>query len=107
MELVMNVLAGKDIDLDFSSHSYYTLPIPLRKSIEWKDFYEDFKANGGDGFYAEPLPPYKEPALMDDDVSCPIAEDVQKHLMLFKTNYRDLGKAEQQADILRKIMHGN
>ena len=30
---------------------------------DWKDFYKRFKANGGDGFYAEPRLPYYEPAL--------------------------------------------
>jgi hypothetical protein len=35
---------------------------------------------------------------------CPIAEDLQKKLMLFKTNYRNLGEAERQAEILAKLI---
>jgi perosamine synthetase len=89
-----------------NKHSYYTYPIHADWA-DWKEFYKKFKANGGDGFYAEPLPPYKEPGLMDDDVSCPIAEKVQKQLMLMKTNYRDLGEAERQAEIFWKTVNGN
>jgi perosamine synthetase len=90
-----------------TGHSYYTFPFSL-KNGNWKDFYKRFKANGGDGFYAEPLVPYREPALQylykGMMEICPIAEDLQKRLMLFKTNYRDLGEAERQAEILRKTL---
>ena len=80
----------------------------------WKDFYKRFKANGGDGFYAEPRLPYYEPALnngapykykLDGTTpNCPVAFELQQRLMLFKTNYRDLGEAERQAEILRKTL---
>ncbi len=94
-------------------HSYYTYPyyyneIPegrvAKNGISWKDFYNRFIERGGDGFYAMPQVPYKEPALKDITVHCPIAEDLQKKLMLFKTNYRDLGEAERQAEILAKLI---
>ena len=35
---------------------------------------------------------------------CPIAEEVQKQLMQFKTNYRDLRLAREKAEILRKVI---
>ena len=39
---------------------------------------------------------------------CPVAEDVQKRLMVFKTNYRDLTLAKAKADILKQtIEHFN
>ena len=85
-------------------------PPPIyRGRYKFRDsnLYRKFKANGGNGFYAEPLPPYKEPGLMDDDVSCPVAEKAQKQLMLMKTNYRDLGEAERQAEIFWKTVNGN
>ena len=89
-----------------NKHSYYTYPIHADWA-DWKEFYQRFKANGGDGFYAEPLPPYQEPGLRDDNVSCQIAEKAQKQLMLLKTNYRDLGEAERQAEIFWSTWDGN
>ena len=39
---------------------------------------------------------------------CPVAEEVQKRLMVFKTNYRDLSLARQKARILKEtIEHFN
>ena len=105
-------------------HSYYTIPMAQNK-IPWKDFYNRFVEMGGDGFYAMPQLPYREPALdkyyakahhcVDDfenktniipdwHFQCPIAENLQKRLMLFKTNYRNLGDAERQAEILAKLI---
>ena len=56
-------------------------------------------------------PAYREP-IMDKlgykekyDGSCPIAEDVQKRSMLFKTNYRTLEEANKYIDILFKTIH--
>ena len=90
--------------------SWYTLPMMLNH--DWKCFYNHFTEIGGDGFYAMPQLPYNEPALKDKfwDVlpfkkySCPVAENLQKRLMLFKTNYRNLGNAERQAEILAKLI---
>ena len=38
-----------------------------------------------------------------DDGICPIAEDLQKRLMCFKTNYWNLEDARRQADILNDV----
>ena len=35
---------------------------------------------------------------------CPVAEDIQQKLMIFKTNYRDLDLAKMKADILQKLL---
>ena len=35
---------------------------------------------------------------------CPIAEDYQKSLMVFKTNYRNLDEAKKQTMILSKLI---
>jgi perosamine synthetase len=87
--------------------SYYTYPFEY--DGDWKDLYKRFKANGGDGFYAEPMVPYKEPALKDAGqfIECPVAERLQKRLILFKTNYRKLSEAARQAEIFRKTLNGN
>ncbi len=95
------VIAGHHIFPEF--HSMYTYAYKYEFD-DRKYFYIRFIEMGGDGFYAMPQVPYKEPALKDITVHCPIAEDLQKKLMLFKTNYRDLGEAERQAEILAKLI---
>jgi perosamine synthetase len=88
-------------------HSYYTYPIAFQH-LPWKDLYNRFIELGGDGFYAMPQVPYREPALAHIKKGmleiCPVAENFQEKLMLFKTNYRDLGEAERQAEILAKLI---
>ena len=37
-------------------------------------------------------------------ISTPIAEKIQKEIMQFKTNYRDLKVAQSKANILKKII---
>ena len=98
------------------TNSWYTFPTNNDDNwyvgYNWKDFYNRFTEAGGDGFYAMPKIPYKEPAILDwwfgtgqgEFPKCPIAEDLQKRLMLFKTNYRNLGDAEKQAEILAKLI---
>ena len=99
-----------------ANHTYLTAPFKFlgekAKSLQWKEFYDMYKANGGDGFYAAWMNPYLEPALRGKKFNqtlcveglCPHAEDLQKKLMLFKTNYRDLNVAEKQAEILSNLI---
>lgn len=75
---------------------------------DWIGFYEEFCKRGGDGFYAMPLLPWKEPAIAHSEHSqifpdCPVAEKLQKKLMLFKTHYFDLEEAKKQTAILKAI----
>jgi len=100
----------------FSEHSYYTFGVIYEgfkeKGISWKDFYNSYKEMGGDGFYACWKPPYLEPSLQGKKMGdqtfieglCPIAEEYQKKLMVFKTNYRDLNIAEENAMILSRLI---
>jgi len=86
-----------------TGNSYYTFAVrKMRDDVGWKDFYNKYKEFGGDGFYAANMIPYKEPALKGYHGDCPIAEDLQKRLMLFKTNYRGLELAEIKAEALAK-----
>jgi dTDP-4-amino-4,6-dideoxygalactose transaminase len=87
------------------NHSYYTLPIV--NNVDWKKTYNKFVELGGDGFYAMPQVAYAEPAFRGrsfDVHTCPIAEDLQKKLMLMKTNYRDLGEARKQVEIYHSLL---
>jgi len=101
---------------DGFEHSYYTFAVDFRglaeRGVAWKDFYYRYKENGGDGFYGCVATPYLEPALrglkFGDALMapglCPKAEALQKRLMQFKTNYRDLDDARHKAGILSDLI---
>ncbi len=97
-------------------HSYWTWVVKISDKKLWNDFRNKFISNGGDRFYGAWKLGYLEPFFMERnflgrdrfisnniDYShgiCPIAEDLQKRLMCFKTNYWDIEDAKKQADIL-------
>jgi perosamine synthetase len=95
-----------------SDHSYFTFGLLYfgdeKKGVSWKDFYNRYKERGGHGFYACWKNPYLEPSLRGKRMGsqdfeqglCPVAEDYQTRIMAFKTNYRDLGEARHQTNIL-------
>ena len=97
-------------------HSYYTFSAQYlgQESLDlsWKEFYKKFRSLGGHGFYSIVGIPYLEPALAGKTfggVKCesglaPVSEHLQSTVMCFKTNYRDLSSAEQQAEKLRKLL---
>ncbi len=97
-------------------HSYYTFAVDYRgkeeRNVAWKEFYNRYTALGGDGFYGNVAVPYLEPALLNKQFGritlhqglCPIAERLQKRIMAFKSNYRDLEVAKQKAEILSKLI---
>jgi perosamine synthetase len=97
-------------------HAYYTFSADYRgqklHGTTWKEFYHEYKAMGGDGFYGVVAIPYMEPTLLGKTISgitykpglCPVAEGLQQRVMCFKTNYRDIDVAEQKIDILAKLL---
>ncbi len=109
-------------------NSYWTFTVKYEGQaaygIKWKDFYDLYKKNGGDGFYGGLSVAYGEPVMQnkpflnrylpDDKVykdafnykngSCPVAEDIQPKMMQFKTNYRNLEIAKQKTEILRRTI---
>lgn len=98
------------------AHSYYTFSVQYhgaeRFGISWKDFWRRYKDMGGDGFYGACRPPYLEPVFKSLDKEgqryapglCPVAEEIQLRIMQFKTNYRDLARAEEQAGHLARLI---
>ena len=102
--------------LDKANHTYYTYGVKydgeLIKNISWEEFYEKYKNLGGNGFYAAWVNPYLEPALKGKKFGnttfehglCPIAEEYQRKIMLFKTNYRNLAEARHDADLLSELI---
>ena len=92
-----------DADNTFYSAAWPLPPSSMPVDPDWKLFYGEFLMRGGDGFYAMPQLPYNEPALADEYRGLeahPVAERLQQHLMLFKTHYKSLMVAKEQADIL-------
>jgi perosamine synthetase len=97
-------------------HSYYTFGVDYRgekaRGVKWKEFYNRYIEMGGDGFYGCVLVPYLEPALRGKEFGgrrlvpglCPKAEDLQRRVMAFKTNYRDLDVAQRKTEILSKLI---
>ena len=120
-EMFLKVVEGCDwlipqyIDKDIT-HTFYTFGVIYlgyeKFGVKWEKFYELYTNNGGDGFYAAWVNPYLEPALKNKNYStqtlnkglCPTAEDYQKKLMLFKTNYRDLSQARKNVDLLKEMI---
>ena len=101
---------------NYSEHGYFTFGMRYlgaeERKISWKDFYNRYKKMGGDGFYACWKNPYLEPSLKGRTMGeqtfelglCPIAEQYQAQLMVFKTNYRDLSKARHQCQLLSDLI---
>ena len=91
-------------------------------SLTWHDFRDRFLAAGGDGVYAAWKLTYLEPMFLNRNLLgrenfisdknmasyssglCPIAERLQPNLVQFKTNYWDLSRAYQQAEILNNTL---
>jgi len=88
--------------------------------VSWYDFRQKYITMGGDGFYGAWKVPYLEPVMKDghfrernpdiyrnvnyNEGICPTAENLQKRLMVFKTNYRNLDLARYKAYCLRKTI---
>jgi perosamine synthetase len=106
------------------TNTYYTLAATYQGEqsigVSWQDFRKAYVDAGGDGIYGAWSVPYLEPLMVEKkyvrrypeiyknlqypEGICPVAERVQKQIMQFKTNYRDLTIAEHQAEILRTVI---
>ena len=89
--------------------------------ISWYDFRQKYLEMGGDGIYGAWQVPYNEPVMrernfvkMNPEIYkniyyekglCPVAEEIQKKLMVFKTNYRNLDLAKYKAYCLKKTIN--
>lgn len=113
-------------------NSYYTFTVKYlgkeQRGVTWKEFYDEYKSIGGDGFYGGVSVSYLEPAMykkqfissnyLPNSVNkkhlekfiyskgmCPNAELVQSQMMSFKTNYRDINEAKHQNNLLKKVIN--
>ena len=110
-------------------NSYWTFVCKLdreKAGCTWDEFRNRFYELGGDFVYGAWRLTYNEPVFqehrflgnffpVDSEVYrgkyrdyspglCPVAEELQPDLFQFKTNYMDLGEAEQQAKILKRTI---
>ena len=104
-------------------NSYWALGVKYegdKKGVSWFDFRKKYIELGGDGIYGAWSVPYLEPVMQErnfvkfnPDVYknvrfkkglCPIAEKVQKKLMVFKTNYRNIDLAKEKANTLKQTI---
>ena len=65
-------IVSQKFDNKIYEHSYYTFAVLYKgdeiKGISWKEFYNQYKADGGDGFYGNVAIPYLEPALINKKI---------------------------------------
>lgn len=100
-------------------NSYWSYSLILNTdnpAKDWHRFRDLFQKNGGDGYYAAWKLSYFEPLFQEqiqrlpgiwqkyESGLCPVAEYLQPRLIQMKTNYWDLEKAKQQAEILSKTI---
>ena len=105
------------------TNSYWTWVACIRNpQVSWHEFRDRFTAAGGDGVYAAWKLTYLEPMFINQNLLgrerfispenmaryqrglCPVAEYLQPRLVQFKTNYWDLERAYQQAEILQETL---
>ena len=107
------------------TNSYYTLGVlyegERKYGVTWKDFRKLYMKEGGDGIYGAWSVPYLEPVILEekfiirypqiyDEIDynlglCPVAEDIQKKIMQFKTNYRSISLAKAKSEILIRTIN--
>ena len=105
-------------------NAYYTLGVVYEGQesigVSWEEFRAEYKKESGDGIYGAWQVAYLEPMMSErqfvnrcpwvyENVRyhkglCPVAERVQKKLMQFKTNYRDIQLAIAKAKALHKVI---
>ena len=109
---------------NYCENSYYAVGVKYlgeeKIGVSWKQFRKEYIDMGGDGFYGAWSVPYLEPIIAErqyvkrlpeiyedthyEEGLCPVAERVQKQIMQFKSNYRDLDLAKQKAEVLYKLI---
>ncbi len=104
------------------TNSYWSLAVKITDpEITFHHFRSVFRKNGGDGIYSAWKLTYQEPMFQNMSLlgrenfipaeikeknyangSCPVAENLQMTLLLFKTNYWDEASLNKQVQILKK-----
>lgn len=110
-ELIKNspLFIPQKIQKDFKN-TYWTYAVRFlgeENGISWQEFRKKYIEFGGDGIYAAHQLVYNEPSFADIKTSngnAPIAEKLQKELMLFTTNQKDQEERDIQTKALEKTL---
>ncbi len=124
LEKYPNVFKLQKFNKKIHIHSYWALPVIFlgnEYQIDMINFKKKYMEFGGDIIRAAWSVPYLEPVIHKNNFKkinetiykninykigiCPISEMIQKKLMVFKTNYRNLTLAKKQARILEKTIN--
>lgn len=88
---------------DNYEHSNWAFAAALN-GVSWDYFYDEFVRRGGDPPYSAWKLTYQEPFWGGRKFdACPVAEDLQRRIVAFCTNYSDFATVAKQVDILIDI----
>lgn len=91
-------------------HTYWTFATKFRGKdygISWYDFRKKYMENGGDGIYSAHQTVNNEPCFKNSKIGTgdvPVAESLQKELMLFTTNQKNETERNLQLIALEKTL---
>jgi perosamine synthetase len=91
-------------------NTYWTFPARFlgnEYNISWYDFRKKYVENGGDGIYSAHQTVNNEPCFKNSKLGygdVPVAESLQKELMLFTTNQKDENDRSIQINALQKTI---
>ncbi len=91
-------------------NSYWTFTVRFlgkNYNITWQEFRKKYIEFGGDGIYAAHQLVYHEPCFEENNFGIgktPVAEQLQKELMLFTTNQKDQEERDIQIKALEKTL---
>jgi len=91
-------------------NTYWTFPTRFlgnEYNISWYDFRKKYVENGGDGIYSAHQTVNNEPCFKNSNLGygdVPVAESLQKELMLFTTNQKDENDRSIQINALQKTI---
>ncbi len=107
-------------DINVKNSTFFSVAFFIKKKISWKKFRAKYIANGGEGFYSAPKPSNQEIVTKTNFIgkcyssckkdcvsSCtgtPIANSIQKKLILLQTNHQNTKILNKQTRALRKTL---
>lgn len=68
------------------NHSYWTYATVLERG-DWREFVDGIQPYAGGRIYGAWGLAYREPALLDEEVSCPVAEKLQARMVQFNSKH--------------------
>jgi len=104
-----DILIPQKVQKNFT-HTYWSFGARFagqEKGISWQEFRKKYMEFGGDGIYAAQQLVYNEPCFKENKIgygTTPVAEKLQKEIMLFTTNQKDQEERQIQSEALEKTL---